>query len=52
MERGERATFFMTEVQLLIKSLSSAVFYIQSHDHEAHLRALTAALVTKKGVCE
>lgn len=38
VEWGERPTFLMTEVlhrQLLIKSLSSAVSYTQSHDHEA-----------------
>lgn len=39
MKWGERPTFLMIEVlhrQLLIKSLSTAVYYTQSHDHEAH----------------
>lgn len=53
MEWGERPTFLMTGVlhrRVLIKSLSTAVYYTQSHDHDhiveiINLKILTAALV-------
>lgn len=51
MEWGERPTFLMTKVlhrQILIKSLSTAVCYTQTNDHEApcgkKIKILTAAL--------
>ena len=51
VEWGERRTFLMTKVlhrRLLIKSLSTAVCYTQTNDHEApcgkKIKILTAAL--------